>query len=280
MSSRSNLATELSSEPQCRLQPGIATAESLVQLHTAGAGPPLFCIHGLGGHVAAFLPLAKHPAVGRTVCAFQGQGLEANQQPHDCIETMASFYLEEMRGVQQWGPYLLAGWSMGGLIAMELARQLEDIGQRVATLILFDTHLSDEDRSVSALDDPAVMGWIAPHVDVPPEQLRALPTERQWEVIAEQADRSKEMGAVDVRRLAKACNAHLGALSRHEPKPYGGDIVLFHAATPSRKPEERWASLCPRFRAEETPGDHYSMFRPPNVDVLAKRVGFYLRDAR
>jgi thioesterase domain-containing protein len=229
--------------------------------------------------VAAFAPLAAHPAIGRPVYAFLGQGLEANQQPHDCIETMAACYLEEMRGVQDRGPYVLAGWSMGGLIAMALARQLEAIGQRVARLILFDTHLSEEDRTASALDDPSVMGWIAPHVDLPPDQIRALPRERQWQVIAEQARLSGETGAVEVRRLAEACHAHLGALARHEPQPYGGDIVLFHAATPSRKFEERWESLCPRFRAEQTPGDHYTMLRPPNVGVLAERVGFYLRDA-
>jgi thioesterase domain-containing protein len=261
--------------PDC-IQPGIEAAKSLVKLHTADAKPPLFCVHGLGGHVAAFLPLAVHPVIGRTVYAFQGRGLEANQRPHDSIEAMATCYLEEMRGVQQRGPYLLAGWSMGGLIAMELVRRLEELGQRVAMLILFDTHLSDAQRSVCALDDASVMNWIAPHVEIPPDQLRALPQKQQWEVIAEQASRSEGIDAVEVCRLANVCKSHWAAISRHEPKPYRGESVLFQAAIPDLKLEGQWKSLCPRFHAEQTPGDHYSMLRPPNVDALAKRVGFHL----
>ena len=87
-----------------------------------GARGRLFCIHGLGGHVAAFLPLARGLAEERPVYGLQAMGLESGQQPHDRIEDMAAFYLGEIREVQPHGPYLLAGWSMGGLIALEMAQ--------------------------------------------------------------------------------------------------------------------------------------------------------------
>jgi thioesterase domain-containing protein len=189
---------------------------------------------------------------------------------------MASLYLREMRTVQPQGPYLRAGWSMGGLVALELARQLEDLGQQAAMLFMFDTHLSGTDRAVGALDDASVMRWIAPHVDIPPEQLRALPPERQWEVISEQANLSDGIGAIELRRLAEVCKAHLRAHRQYKPKPHSGPAVLFLADTPERKQEVQWDSICPHLRLEHTPGDHYSMLRQPNVDALARRVGFYL----
>ncbi|MGD0901138.1 MAG: amino acid adenylation domain-containing protein, partial [Thermoguttaceae bacterium] len=114
------------------LQPPTGDGQSLVPLRTGGAATPLFCFHGLGGHVAGFLPLAGRLTRERPVYGLQGQGLSAGQRPHDRIEAMAAFYLSEIREVQPHGPYLLAGWSMGGLIALEAANRLRAAGEEVA----------------------------------------------------------------------------------------------------------------------------------------------------
>ena len=86
--------------------------------------------------------MARGLAQGRPVYGLQGQGLDPGQQPHDRIEDMADAYLREIRGVQPHGPYLLGGWSMGGLIALEAARQLAAGGEEVSLLAMFDTYLS------------------------------------------------------------------------------------------------------------------------------------------
>ncbi len=78
----------------------------------------------------------------RPVYGLQALGLDPGQEPHDRIETMAAWYVKEIRGVQPQGPYLLGGWSMGGLIALEAARQLNAAGQTVALVAMFDTYLS------------------------------------------------------------------------------------------------------------------------------------------
>ena len=103
------------------LQPPAADGNSLVPLRTDGDDTALFCFHGLGGHVASFLPLTNGLRKARPVYGLQAQGLGANQQPHDRIEAMAGYYLQEIQRVQPRGPYLLAGWSLGGLIALEAA---------------------------------------------------------------------------------------------------------------------------------------------------------------
>ena len=105
----------------------------------ADRAPPLFCIHGLGGHVAGFLPLARGLADVGPSTACKAWGSMPGQQPHDRIEAMAELYLSEIRQVQPHGPYLLAGWSLGGLIALEAAQQLPAAGEEVALVAMFDT---------------------------------------------------------------------------------------------------------------------------------------------
>ena len=70
---------------------------------------------------------------------------------------MAAWYVKEIRDVQPQGPYLLGGWSMGGLIALEAARQLLAAGQAVALVAMFDTYLSLDDFPQHELDEQSVL---------------------------------------------------------------------------------------------------------------------------
>ncbi len=107
-------------------QPSMRRPQSLVLLRHDGSTDPLFLIHGLGGHVAGFLPLAAAwPKSGRfTGCRRRawtpGSSLTTASKP------WPPSYLSEIREVQPRGPYLLAGWSMGGLIALEAAQPTGD----------------------------------------------------------------------------------------------------------------------------------------------------------
>ncbi len=212
------------------------SATSLVPLRSGGSARPLFCIHGLGGHVAAFLPLAQGLADGRPVYGLQAQGLDPGQEPHDRIEAMAAWYVQEIRDVQPQGPYLLGGWSMGGLIALEAARQLLVAGQAVALVAMFDTYLSMADFQKQDSDDQSVLLRIAPQLNVPVAELKNLPLEQQWERIAELADKANGIGIAEIRRLAAACKAHLPRCRVYEPRPYAGPCVLFPAASRPQRP--------------------------------------------
>ena len=136
--------------------PPAAGEPSLVPLRTDGSATPLFCFHGMGGHVAGFLPLAERLAESRPVYGLQGEA-GPDQQPHDRIEAMADFYLREIRQTQPRGPYLFAGWSMGGLIALEAAASLQAAGEEVALVAMLDTYLSDEEFSAQDLSDGSVI---------------------------------------------------------------------------------------------------------------------------
>jgi amino acid adenylation domain-containing protein len=261
------------------LAPSTGQAQSLAPLRMGGGSPPLFCIHGLGGHIAAFLPLARGLAQGRPVYGLQGQGLDPGQQPHDRIEDMATSYVREIRGAQSHGPYLLAGWSMGGLIALEAAQQLLAAGQEVSLLAMFDTYLSMPEFEKLDVNEQSVIQWIAPQLNLSTRELKRLSLDQQWERIAEQANLAEGIEVAAIRRMAAVCKAHLVACAHYHPQPYQGSVALFRAEVGRGRLERSWKSLCPRLRVESVPGNHYSMLRKPNVDVLAERLNRYLAGA-
>jgi aspartate racemase len=111
----------------------------LVAIQPRGAKSPFVCVHPAGGIVYCFQELARHLGTDRPFFGIQAPGLDGDGAPLDRVEAMAAHYVAALRQVQPEGPYHLGGWSMGGLVAYEMACQLRDAGQHVATLALLDT---------------------------------------------------------------------------------------------------------------------------------------------
>jgi amino acid adenylation domain-containing protein len=113
-------------------------ATPLVAIQPSGAGRPFFCVHPAGGIVFCFQDLARHLGTDRPFFGLQAPGLDGEREPFTRLEEMAARYIEAIREVQPDGPYHLGGWSLGGLVAFEMAQQLRQGGREVATLALFD----------------------------------------------------------------------------------------------------------------------------------------------
>ena len=116
--------------------------DSLVPLKTGGSKHPLYIVHGVGATVFAFLDLAKRLDPEQPVYGLQSRGIDGHEAPLDNIEDMASAYLKEILKQNPHGPYLLSGYSQGGLIAFEMARQLTAMGRKVTFLGLFDSYVA------------------------------------------------------------------------------------------------------------------------------------------
>src|SRR5262249_28338850 len=110
----------------------------LVPIQPRGQRRPLFCIHPIEGTVFGYAPLVRLLGADRPVWGVRAAGLEANETPCDGIKAMAEAYLEATRAIQPHGPYHLCGWSMGGLIAHEMARRLREDGEEIALLAVLD----------------------------------------------------------------------------------------------------------------------------------------------
>jgi pimeloyl-ACP methyl ester carboxylesterase len=127
----------------------VAQAESLpydplLPLRTDGTERPLFCIHPAGGSSTVFTQLTEFLPDSLPVYGMQAKSLSMGELGHTSISEMAACYIEAMRKVQPEGPYRLLGWSFGGVVAQEMAVQLEEQSAILEMIILLDSGLSGD----------------------------------------------------------------------------------------------------------------------------------------
>jgi thioesterase domain-containing protein/acyl carrier protein len=126
-------------EPTKTSDAGVTRHQNVVALKTTGTGLPIFFFAGAGGLIVQFLGLAAHFDGERPVYGVQAHGIESRGVPDWTIPGAARRHLKVIRRLQPHGPYLLAGHSFGGLVAMEAAHHLRAAGEEVALLTLIDT---------------------------------------------------------------------------------------------------------------------------------------------
>ena len=127
---------------------GNAGWSPLVSVSSATEGQPLFMVHPVGGAVFCYREIASDLGA---VYGLQARGLESGEHPFHSLEEMAAAYVAGIREKQPEGPYRIAGWSMGGAVALEIARQLEAAGETVEQVVMLDTHRPGE--SLKALSE-------------------------------------------------------------------------------------------------------------------------------
>ncbi|WP_386752912.1 amino acid adenylation domain-containing protein [Lysobacter yangpyeongensis] len=120
-----------------------SAGESFIVLREGNTMPPLFLFHAAGGDVVCYHPLLRHLTPGVPVCGFHRSELPNQRVPmFKSVEELAEVYLARLLRQQPEGPYRLAGWSSGGLLALEVASRLESMGRNVAGVALIDTMLA------------------------------------------------------------------------------------------------------------------------------------------
>src|SRR5206468_6143891 len=115
-----------------------SSRSSLVAVQPSGTKPPLFCVHGHTGEIFYCRNLSLSLGADQPMFGLRSQGL-GGEAPFFTVEEMATHYLREIRTVQREGPYFLAGYCFGGMIAYEMARLLKAEGEEVALLVMFNT---------------------------------------------------------------------------------------------------------------------------------------------
>jgi len=117
--------------------------DCLVPIQPGGSRPPFFIVHGVDGNILWCRDLVRRLGSDLPCYGLQAQGLQQGRPVHNRVEDMAAHYLKDVRSLQPNGPYYLAGFCMGGMIAFELARQLEAAGERVGLVALLEAHGPD-----------------------------------------------------------------------------------------------------------------------------------------
>jgi thioesterase domain-containing protein len=256
----------------------------LVKIQPGAGRPPFFCVHPSGGNVLCYAELARHLGPDQPFYGLQARGLGHGLAPHASIEEMAYEYVAHLRAAWPEGPYLLGGWSMGGIVAYEMARQLEAEGAEVALLALMDSAPRaggvDDADELSLLRDFALdMGLAADEVKVAPEELAGLGLEERLEYLLGRAVAAgvlpPDADTDEVLRLFEVFKANVFAMQSYAPPPTGVAVTLFRAQEHDDAGRDALVGWPRGLRAEVrgVPGSHFTLVREPHVRVLAEELG-------
>jgi thioesterase domain-containing protein len=191
----------------------------LLPIRTQGDGPALFCMHPASGLSWCYMPLARYVRDDFRIYGLQARGLDGETEFAGSAREMAADYIEQIRTVQPGGPYYLLGISFGGILAQEVAVQLQAQGEEVAAPIIIDAYPPADPA------DPADAEAREPGRET------AAPDAMPLDNID---DRRREAGKVlgdiseeEVMLLLRAFNrnGHLGL--RHDYRRFDGDALVF-----------------------------------------------------
>jgi acyl-coenzyme A synthetase/AMP-(fatty) acid ligase/thioesterase domain-containing protein/acyl carrier protein len=275
-----------------RAQASDGSSRALTMLQPEGAGNPLFCIPGIGGEPMQFQPLAQHLGFHRPVYGLRAPGGET-ATAEQSVEAIASAYLAEIDGVcRPERPLLLCGHSLGGLVAFEMARQLEVAGRRVGLLAIIDTplRLGDARRVIHRVRDvfanlPAWVRYDMLESGWSNLAIRALgKAESMWRRLGDAAGQPGAEDELNLRsyfgvlnmpdRFRAIVTMRYRAACRYNPPAYPGTVTLFRAyaqpLTGRRDRHQGWADLAVGgVEVFDVPGHHDSCVSEPHVRHLA-----------
>ncbi len=296
-------------EALARLLAGGVERDSLVLIRDGEGRPPLFLVHDGDGETMLYRNLALRLDAGHAVYGLQPYSLDGVPMAHTRIPEMAAYHIGKIRAIQPRGPYLLGGMCAGGVIAFEVARQLQAQGEHVALVALLDAadptappkawRLAGQRLQrfggVFREGGPASPGRralaILGKVFKKARNLAIYTTRERYERARDEVrmrlfrarlDRGRRpprvLGKVPVR------TAYLFAERDYRPDGrFDGELILFRATAgigPDEPYIERyddpllgWGRRSTRgVRAIDVPGGHAGMLQEPYVETLAERM--------
>ncbi|QAT84065.1 tyrocidine synthase [Corallococcus coralloides] len=263
----------------------------LVPLERGAPGHrPLFLVHPGGGNVLAYSELARRLGPSLPVYGLQSRGLDGRPVV-ESIEEMAALYIEAVRTVQPQGPYQLGGWSLGGVIAYEMARRLREAGEAVELLVLIDAHapgitppsetephFSSEARVRIAFAQTTATAF-GQELSVSAEALAQGDDEAMLDHLLQEGVRARILdahsGAAQLRALFRVFQANLFAQEKYVPRPYDGTALLLSASEAAAElPRHRgWEPLVRGgLEVHDVPGSHHELLQDSHLAPIEERL--------
>ena len=261
-----------------------------------GSRPPFFCVHPIGGNVVCYAELARQLGPEQPFYAFQTPQ-PGEDRKLSTIENLAAHYLEYLPEIQPRGPYRLGGWSMGGVIAFEMARRLVDRGEGVELVALIDSFAPSGLREPENLNDKVLIASLIEDLEGLSGRSYGLSLDSLRQATRDEAlgvvlDRMKSLdlaprdfGLSELCDLVEVYQANLMALMNYKPQRYSGRVTLFRArpSISEQNPDSTlgWSHLAAGgVEVHEMETDHYSIIAEPSVRSLAARLNERLDGGR
>ncbi|MEG4217554.1 amino acid adenylation domain-containing protein [Microcoleus sp. Pol14C6] len=256
----------------------------VIQPGTGSYKPPLFCIHVLGRGLEFYRPLMNYIDRSQPVLGLSTQIMDEKLAPPNRVEELAAYYIKEMQTFQPHGPYLLLGVSFGGTVAFEMARQLHDLGEKVALLGLLDTYGPDAFNNsfemkrsegimrILRLTPGAFMNKAKSNLSGKIENL----TEIQWRILC---NLYRAVGRPLPIYLENFTHRELNhqALKYYAGGVYTGGASVFKAVESAEAfgadLELGWGRVITGgIEVHEIPSDHLGMLKEPHVQILGEKL--------
>jgi amino acid adenylation domain-containing protein len=257
---------------------------TLVPIQPGGSRPPLFCVPGAGGHVFSFYSLTRRLGLDQPVYGLQLPGADGRGIELKNVEDVAAHNIREIRAIQPHGPYYLGGYSLGGMIVFEMARQFRAMGEQVALLALFDSWgpgypkiLPPPRRFLLHLKVLLSLNWREQFTYLG-QRLRNL-LRRFHRTTPNVVDRSIA-GTPLARTIRHAARTYHQAWRRYVPRTYPGRLVLFNSVVKPDwfgatfdDPTMGWGKLAALgVDVRPIPGAHLDIFKDASLQVLADEL--------
>jgi len=263
-----------------------ADSGPLVELSRGVGGLPLYLIHAVGGTVFGYAQLAFELARTFKVYGVQAPGLSDPASTAASLGDLVDDYTARIRAAQPTGPYRLAGWSMGGVVAFEIARRLELAGAEVRLLALLDAPFAIPDAGPTAESQLAGMfladathslGWDP--ADRPDPAASTAAEQLAWLAGRLRGDRdggSDGAVAARLRHRFDVFGAHIRMLTGYQPTAptvQAPTLIISADDSPNSSARAHWprvlgGPVC-TLRVD---GDHYTFLRPPLVTDVGTSI--------
>jgi thioesterase domain-containing protein/acyl carrier protein len=274
-------AMQLSHDP--RESVAVNDGSPLVLLQAGGEEVPFFFVHPVAGNVLPYGDLVKYLDRERSYFGFQAAGLVEGQTSTSRLEEMASQYVSALLSARPEGPYLLGGWSLGGVVAFEMAQQLKAQQREVEVLALIDAKIPigsepTEDMATLLLEFAEHLNVALEAIDISVDLFASLSAEQQ---LVHAFAKARELQVVpeglslqQFHRIFAVFRHNRRALQQYLPEPYSGHVSLFEAE-PSRFHEPVWdweELVMGGISRYEIGGNHFTIMREPYVEELARQL--------
>jgi thioesterase domain-containing protein/acyl carrier protein len=258
---------------------------ALVRLKPGSEAPSVFITHGLGGSVMDFYQVVKYIQTPLAIYGMQAKGIDGAEEPFERIEDMARYSLEAVKEVQPRGPYLLVGYSLGGLVVLEMARQLTANGERVALLAMLDSY--PEIRYLSFMQRARLMMRLATRratsaMKLPfPEAVSLMLRPSRRRTLTPRVSYMPPADMTITPAMQRVRQSSYLALTRYQPKSYPGKVRFVRAAVPTAfpaNPSAVWRRWMTQIEVETVPGSHLEIMTT-HYEHLAAAISRYVEEA-
>lgn len=284
---QASATVDAGAEAPTRKHSNAAWSSVLIPVQPKGSLPPLFCAHPVLGLSYAYIPLAQELGTEQPVYCFQSYGLEEDQEPLTSIEAMAEIYIKEMRGVQPHGPYHIAGFSMGCVVAYEIARQVRQMGEEVGLLAVLDGGPVEQPieffrpgykDELAAVEREVILKELAQRIQITDEMLVLQPSEllrQHLQMLQAHNVLPPDLTLGQIQRISRIGAMNHRAKESYRPQPYDGDMLFLTALSTSAAlgcaPDFNWKKVVQgRFDMRVLESDHPGFIRHPNVKIVAE----------